>query len=101
MILTRNMFIYFSCYFDIDQGHSDRFKWCIANGSQSRETDSGSGLKRDMKNRIFWSEIGSGFENRAAHPRPKFLGVSPPSGWEQLNRTVLLNTRRGTEVLTI
>ena len=30
MILTSNMFIYFSCYFDIDQGHSaDRFKWCI------------------------------------------------------------------------
>ena len=29
MILTRNMFIDLSCYFDIDQGHSDRFKWCI------------------------------------------------------------------------
>ena len=26
MILTRNMFIYFSCYFDIEQGHSHHFK---------------------------------------------------------------------------
>ena len=49
MILTRNMFIYF------------RF--------------SGSGLKRGLKNNIFWSEMGQGFENRAAHPYPllKFL----------------------------
>ena len=64
MILTRNMFIYFSCYFDIDQGHSDRFKWCIVQTEARSEMGyrfSGSGLKRGMKNPIFWSEIGSGF----------------------------------------
>ena len=32
MILTKNMLIYFLCYFDIDQGHSDRY---CANGRQS------------------------------------------------------------------
>ena len=43
MILTRNMFIYF------------RFL--------------GSGLKRGMKNNIFWSEIGSGFLRTVRHTR--------------------------------
>ena len=58
MILTRNMFIDFSCYFDIDQGRSDRFKSVhCANGSQSRSEMgyrfSRSGLKRGMKNHTF------------------------------------------------
>ena len=35
------------------------------------------GLKKDVKNEIFWSEIGSGLENRAAHPYQEFPGVSP------------------------
>ena len=75
MILTRNMLIYFSCYFDIDEGHSDRFKWCIVQteaspgkpGSNVKTRSemgyrfSGSGLKGGMKNHIFWSETGSGF----------------------------------------
>ena len=39
MILTRNMFIDFSCYFDIDQGRSDRFKWCAV------QTEASLGLK--------------------------------------------------------
>ena len=39
MILTRNMFIDFSCYFDIDQGHSDRFKCMVHCANGSRETD--------------------------------------------------------------
>ena len=30
-----------------------------------------------MKNHIFWSEIGSGLENRAAHPHSKFRVSSP------------------------
>ena len=45
MILTRNMFIYFS-YFDIDQGH-----WCIVQTEARSEMGyrfSGSGLKRGM-----------------------------------------------------
>ena len=53
MILTRNMFIYFSCYFDIDQGH-----WCIVQTEARSEMGyrfSGSGLKRGMKNNIFGS----------------------------------------------
>ena len=49
-----------------------------ANGSQSRETDSGSGLKRGMKNHIFWSEIGSGFWEPCGTPPPKILGSSLP-----------------------
>ena len=46
------MFIYFSCYFDIDEGHSDRFKWCIVQTEARSEMGyrfSGSGLKRGMK----------------------------------------------------
>ena len=87
MILTRNMFIYFSCYFDIDEGHSDHFKWCIVQTEASpgkpdsyvkTRSEMGyrfsvSGLKRGLKSNIFWSEIG----NRAAHPHPKFWGVPP------------------------
>ena len=56
------MFIYFSCYFDIEQGHSDRFKWCIVQteaspgkpGSNVKTRSemgcrfSGSGLKRGI-----------------------------------------------------
>ena len=94
MILTRNMFVYFSCYFNIDQGHSDRFKWCIVQmeaspgkpGSNVKTRSEmgyrfwGSHLKRGMRNHIFWSEIGSGFGNRVAHPHPKFWGVPPPWG---------------------
>ena len=74
MILTRDMFIYFSFYFDIDQGHSDHFKWCIVQteaspgkpGSNVKTRSEmgyrflGSGLKRGLKNHKFWSEIGSG-----------------------------------------
>ena len=41
MILTRKMFIYFSCYFDMYQGRSDRFKWCIV------EAEASLGLKWD------------------------------------------------------
>ena len=29
---------------------------------------------------FFWSEIGLGFENRAAHPHQEFLGVPPGEG---------------------
>ena len=67
MILTRNMFIYFSCYFDIDQGHSDRFKWCIVQTEASPGKPgnvktryemgcsfSGSGLKRGMTEKIIY-----------------------------------------------
>ena len=39
---------------------------------------SGSGLKRGMKNNIFWSEIGSGFWEPCDTPPPKILGISPP-----------------------
>ena len=50
------MFIDFSCYFDIDQGHSDRFKWYIVQteaspGKPRSEMGyrfSGSGLKRGI-----------------------------------------------------
>ena len=31
-----------------------------------------------MENFIVWSEIGSGLENRVAHPHQKFRGVPPP-----------------------
>ena len=80
MILTRNMFIDFSCYFDIEQGHSDRFKWCIVqreastgkprsemgyrfsgSGLKKGYRFSGSGLKRRYEKSYIWSEIGSGF----------------------------------------
>ena len=46
--------LFCSCYFDIDQGHS--------------------GLKRGMKNHIFWSEIGSGFWEPCGTPPPKSSG---------------------------
>ena len=36
------------------------------------------GLKTGMENDIFWSEMGSGFGDRAAHSHREFLGV--PSG---------------------
>ena len=40
---------------------------------------SGSGLKRGLKNNIFWSEIGSGFWEPCGTPPPKMLGSTPPS----------------------
>ena len=36
------------------------------------------GLKTGVENGIFWSEIGSGFGNRAAHPYQEFRGAPPP-----------------------
>ena len=91
MILTRNMFNYFSCYFDIDQGHSDRLKWCVVQTAASPGKPcsivktrsemgcrfSGSDLKRGMKNHIFWSEIGSGFWEPCGTPPPKIWGSTP------------------------
>ena len=82
------MFIYVSCYFDIDQGHSDRFKWCIVQTQARSEMGyrfSGSGLKRGMKNNIFWFEIGSGFWEPWGTPRPKILG-STLAGVKPRNR---------------
>ena len=38
-----------------------------------------SGLKTGVKNGIFWSEIGLGFGEPAAHPYREFRGV-PPGG---------------------
>ena len=35
------------------------------------------GQKSCVENDIFWSEIGSGLENRATHPYQKFRGVPP------------------------
>ena len=63
------MFIYFSCYFDIDQGYSDRFKFFIVQteaspgkpGSNVKTRSEvgyrflGSGLKRGLKNHMFYS----------------------------------------------
>ena len=45
-------------------------------------------LKTGVKNYSFWSEIGSGVENRAAHPQ-EFLGVPLPTtrGWAELELT--------------
>ena len=94
MILTRNMFIHFSCYFDIDQGHSDRFKWCIVQteaspgkpGSNVKTRSemgyrfSGSGLKRGVENNIFWFEIGSGFSEPCGTSPPKILVSTFPPG---------------------
>ena len=37
------------------------------------------GLKTGVENYIFWSEIGSGFGDRAAHPHLEFPGVPPGS----------------------
>ena len=36
------------------------------------------GLKTGLENFIVCSEIGSGLENRAAHPHQEFRGVPPP-----------------------
>ena len=36
------------------------------------------GLKTGVKNNIFWSEIGSGFEEPGDTPPQGILGVSPP-----------------------
>ena len=36
-----------------------------------------SGLKTGVENYIFWSEIVSGLENRAAHPHQVLPGVPP------------------------
>ena len=88
MILTRNMFIDFSCYFHIDQGHSDHFKWYIVQTEASPGKPrskmgyrfSGSGLKRGLKNHTFWSEIGSGFWEPCGTPPPKMLGSTSPPG---------------------
>ena len=57
MVLTRNMFIYFSCYFDID----DHFIVQTEPRSEMEYRFLGSGLKRGLKNHLFWSEIGSEF----------------------------------------
>ena len=38
---------------------------------------SGSGLKRGMKNNIFWSEIGSGFWEPCSTPLPTIFGSTP------------------------
>ena len=63
-----HMFIYFSCYFDIDQGHSSSKQ--IGKETKPRrrviELDNAvkgasSDLKKGLKNNIFWSERGSGF----------------------------------------
>ena len=37
----------------------------------------GSSLKTVEENDIFWSEIGSGFGEPAAHPHQEFTGVHP------------------------
>ena len=47
MNLTRNAFIYFSCYFDTNQGHSDRFKWCIV------QTEASPG-KPTVRGHVYW-----------------------------------------------
>ena len=62
------MFIYFSCYFDIDQGHSSSKQ--IEKENKPRRKVIGldnaikgrlSVLKKGVGNHMFWSEIGSGF----------------------------------------
>ena len=91
--------LFISRYFDIDQGHSDRFKWCIVQteaspGKPSSNVKtigcrfSGSGLKRGLKNHIFWSEIGSAFWEPCGTPPPCW-GVPPtPLGGAQALLTV-------------
>ena len=44
------------------------------------------GLKTGMENDIFWSEMGSGFGDRAAHSHREFLGV-PSGGFASLRLT--------------
>ena len=46
-------------------------------------------LKTGGKNDSFWSKIGSGVENPAAHPHKEFLGVPLPTtrGWAELELT--------------
>ena len=86
---------FISLVFDIDKGHSDRFKWCtvqmeaspgkpgsnVKTRSEMGYRFSGSGLKRGLKNNIFWSEIGSGFWEPCGTPLPKFLGSTPLPGF--------------------
>ena len=101
MILTRNMFICFSCYFDIDQGHSDRFKWCkrkpvpgnrvvmlklsLKWGSDFRVRSE----KGYEKSYIFWSEIGSAFWEPCGTPPPCWgVPPTPPLGGAQALLTV-------------
>ena len=50
---------------------------------------SGSGLKRGLKNHIFWSEIGSGFWEPCGTPPPKIL-KSTPRGLTSEERNVSL-----------
>ena len=38
------------------------------------------GLKTGVENDIFWSDMESGFRNRATHPYQEFRGVPPAPG---------------------
>ena len=46
---------------------------------------SGSGLKWGMKNKIFWSKIGSGFREPCSTPPPNILGSTPQKLWRPLD----------------
>ena len=50
-----------------------------------------SGLKTGVDNYIFWTEIRSGFEARAAHPHQEFPGVTPREF--RLFRKIIIQSR--------
>ena len=63
--MTPHMFIYFSYYFDIDQGHSSSKQIEKENKPQQKVIGLDNAIKghfkcfkKGMENNIFWSEIG-------------------------------------------
>ena len=63
-----------TCEFEMDFKKSLLFSAVLSNDDI---ISSKPGLKTGVKNDIFWSDIGSDLENRAAHPHQEFPGVPP------------------------
>ena len=61
-----HMFIYFSCYFDIDQGHSSSKQI----EKENKPWQKVIGLDNTIKNRFSWSGLKKGMENNIFWPHP-------------------------------
>ena len=59
----------------------------------------GPGLKTGVKNDIFWSEIGSGFEEPGLTPPPRIPRGSPGSQSKYMFNVLLLKSKRPTRIV--
>ena len=91
-----HMFIYFSCYFDIDQGHSSSKQIGKETKPRRRVIGLDNAIKgrfkwseKGLKNNIFWSERGSEFWEPCGTPP---IWRSKKSYWKLHTKWLALNT---------